>query len=160
MCNTLWSVNVENASMIIHWLFTVSPHSTAFLHNDSSIYHHILHFYMGWMHPWKNFISIHGKILFQFRFWAHFFAFQNIDTRLKIFPTALKKFALRADHEESRAWFLKSWTETFTIDVHFSPPYPRYTSVTPADGHGVFDSFFTCWLFRSTFFLLAALYDI
>ena len=42
--------------------------------------------------------SIHGKFLFQFRFWAHFFASQNPDTRLKIFPTALKKFALRADN--------------------------------------------------------------
>ena len=42
--------------------------------------------------------SIHGKISFQFRFWAHFFASQNTDTRSKIFRTALKKFALRADY--------------------------------------------------------------
>ena len=42
--------------------------------------------------------SIHGKISFEFRFWAHFFAFRNTDTRSKIFPTALKKFALRADY--------------------------------------------------------------
>ena len=45
--------------------------------------------------------SIHGKFSFEFRFWAHFFAFQNTDTRLKIFPTALKKFALRADDLKS-----------------------------------------------------------
>ena len=43
--------------------------------------------------------SIHDKFSFQFRFRAHFFAFQNTDTRLKIFPTALKKFALRAENE-------------------------------------------------------------
>ena len=42
--------------------------------------------------------SIHGKISFQFRFWAHFFALQNPDTRFKIFRTALKKFALRAEY--------------------------------------------------------------
>ena len=42
--------------------------------------------------------SIHGKMSFQFRFWAHFFALQNPDTRSKIFRTALKKFALRADN--------------------------------------------------------------
>ena len=42
--------------------------------------------------------SINGKISFQFRFWTHFFAFRNTDTRLKIFPTALKKFALRAEN--------------------------------------------------------------
>ena len=42
--------------------------------------------------------SLHGKFSFQFRFWAHFFASQNPDTRLKIFPTALKKFALRANN--------------------------------------------------------------
>ena len=42
--------------------------------------------------------SIHSKISLEFRFWANFFAFQNPDTRLKIFPTALKKFALRADY--------------------------------------------------------------
>ena len=41
---------------------------------------------------------IHEKISFEFRFWAHFFALQNTDTRLKIFRTALKKFALRADN--------------------------------------------------------------
>ena len=46
--------------------------------------------------------SIHGKISFEFRFWAHFFAFQNPDTRLKIFPTALKKFALRAEKRISK----------------------------------------------------------
>ena len=74
MCNTLWSVNVENASMIIHWIFATLPHSIPFLHNDSSIYHRILHFYMSrippwyvFSHPsnntfntWKNFISILG----------------------------------------------------------------------------------------------------
>ena len=43
--------------------------------------------------------SIYGNISFQFRFWAHFFAFRNTDTRSKIFPTALKKFALRADYQ-------------------------------------------------------------
>ena len=41
--------------------------------------------------------SIHDKISFEFRFWAHFFALQNPDTRCKIFRTALKKFALRAE---------------------------------------------------------------
>ena len=43
--------------------------------------------------------STHGKISFEFRFWANFFALQNTDTRSKIFRTALKKFALRADNE-------------------------------------------------------------
>ena len=42
--------------------------------------------------------SIHDKIPFEFRFWAHFFALRNTDTRSKIFPTALKKFALRAEN--------------------------------------------------------------
>ena len=49
-------------------------------------------------HVYLTISSIHGKFSFEFRFWAHFFALQNPDTRLKIFPTALKKFALRADH--------------------------------------------------------------
>ena len=42
--------------------------------------------------------SIHGKFSFEFRFWTHFFALQNPDTRSKIFPTAPKKFALRAEN--------------------------------------------------------------
>ena len=42
--------------------------------------------------------SIHDKTSFEFRFWAHFFASRITDTRSKIFPTALKKFALRAEN--------------------------------------------------------------
>ena len=53
--------------------------------------------------------SIHGKISFQFRFRAHFFALQNPDTRLKIFPTALKKFALRAEYGQGEALGLATY---------------------------------------------------
>ena len=56
-CNTLWSVNVENASMILHWIFDIPPHSTPFLHNDSSIYHRILHFYMSRIPPCYDFLT-------------------------------------------------------------------------------------------------------
>ena len=53
--------------------------------------------------------SIHGKFSFQFRFWAHFFALRNPDTRLKIFPTALKKFALRAEYGQGGALGLATY---------------------------------------------------
>ena len=52
MCNTLWSVNLENASMYVHWTIATQPHSTPFLHNVSTIYHRTLHFYMGRIPPW------------------------------------------------------------------------------------------------------------
>ena len=52
-------------------------------------------------HVYLTISSINGKISFQFQFWAHFFASRNTDIRLKIFPTALKKFALRADYRSS-----------------------------------------------------------
>ena len=60
--------------------------------------------------------SIHEKMSFEFRFWAHFFAFQNPDTRSKIFRTALKKFALRAD-DDTRSWLIEQFNEWQVFDV-------------------------------------------
>ena len=73
--------------------------------NDSKSYQRSLHFYTCRMTPCSLFFyihvaisSIHETISFEFRFWAHFFALRITDTRSKIFPTALKKFALRAEN--------------------------------------------------------------
>ena len=69
--------------------------------------------------------SIHGKISFEFRFWAHFFASRNPDTRSKIFRTALKKFALRADENVKFVSIVLLLKLTAALEA-YSSVYHRY----------------------------------
>ena len=87
------SLNIPNFNTFDH-----------FLHNDSSIYHRILHFYMGRIPPWSVFFtSIQLYLQYMEKFHLNFdfgliFSRSGSQTRLKIFPTALKKFALRPEN--------------------------------------------------------------
>ena len=49
----MWRMHQWN----LHWRFTIARHSTPFLAKDSSIYHRILHFYMGRIPPWSVFLA-------------------------------------------------------------------------------------------------------
>jgi len=134
MCNTLWSVNVENASMkpslkirscttfdsfLSQWFQHLSSFPT-FSHGlDTSM----VRFFE--IHLARS--SLHGKISFQFRFWAHFFAFRNPDTRLKIFPIALKKFALRAENPSP---VFESWTADIPAQWPYGAKHFTNSSVT------------------------------
>ena len=51
----VWMWRIHQWSL--HWTFTIARHSTPFLANDSSIYHRILNFYMGRIHPWSVFLT-------------------------------------------------------------------------------------------------------
>ena len=94
-CINVHSLMIHNCttfdSFLSQWFQHLSSYPT-FLHGSD-------HSMGTRFHVYLTIPSLHEKISFQFRFWAHFFALRNPDTRLKIFPTALKKFALRAEKE-------------------------------------------------------------
>ena len=88
------------------------PHRTQWFQQLSTYptFSHVSDHSMGTrFHVYLTISSIHGKFSFEFRFWAHFFALRNTDTRSKIFPTALKKFALRAEYGQGVALGLSTY---------------------------------------------------